>query len=55
MAHRLELDNAMAGGFAGRFKVNRETIFATEGYASKSSANNRKALAFLADAAARAC
>ena len=54
MTHRLELKE-MADAFRPRFKVDRETVVATEGGASKSSAHNRKALAVPIDAVARAC
>ncbi|WP_099866014.1 YegP family protein [Pararhizobium haloflavum] len=40
MAHKFEIYRDKAGEFRVRFKYNSETIFATEGYASKSSAKN---------------
>ena len=38
MAHKFEIYKDKAGEFRVRFKYNSETIFATEGYASKSGA-----------------
>jgi uncharacterized protein YegP (UPF0339 family) len=38
MAHKFEIHKDKAGEFRVRFKYNSETIFSTEGYASKSSA-----------------
>ena len=40
MAHKFEIYKDKAGEFRARFKYNSEVIFATEGYASKSSAEN---------------
>ena len=40
MAHKFEIYKDKAGGFRVRFKYNSETIFSTEGYASKASAKN---------------
>ena len=40
MAHRFEIHKDKAGEFRVRFKYNSETIFSTEGYASKASALN---------------
>ncbi len=40
MAHKFEIYKDKAGEFRVRFKYNSETIFATEGYSSKSSAQN---------------
>lgn len=40
MAHKFEIYKDKAGEFRVRFKYNSEVIFATEGYASKSSAQN---------------
>ncbi len=40
MAHKFEIYKDKAGEFRVRFKFNAETIFSTEGYASKSSAKN---------------
>ena len=38
MAHKFEIYKDKAGEFRVRFKYNSETIFSTEGYASKASA-----------------
>jgi len=40
MAHKFEIHKDKAGEFRVRFKYNAETIFSTEGYASKASALN---------------
>lgn len=40
MAHKFEIHKDKKGEFRVRFKYNAETIFQTEGYASKSSALN---------------
>ena len=40
MAHKFEIHKDKAGEFRVRFKYNSETIFSTEGYASKASAQN---------------
>ena len=40
MAHKFEIYKDKAGEFRVRFKYNSETIFSTEGYASKASAQN---------------
>lgn len=40
MAHKFEIYKDKAGEYRVRFKYNAETIFATEGYSSKSSAQN---------------
>jgi uncharacterized protein YegP (UPF0339 family) len=40
MAHRFEIWKDKAGGFRVRFKYNSETLFSTEGYSSKASAQN---------------
>lgn len=40
MAHAFEIYKDKAGEFRVRFKYNGETIFSTEGYKSKSSAQN---------------
>ena len=40
MAHKFEIYKDKAGEFRVRFKYNSETIFSTEGYSSKSSAQN---------------
>lgn len=40
MAHKFEIYKDKAGEFRVRFKYNNEVIFATEGYKSKSSAQN---------------
>lgn len=40
MAHKFEIYKDKAGEFRVRFKYNNETIFSTEGYASKASAKN---------------
>lgn len=40
MAHRFEIRKNKAGEFVAYFLYNAETIFWTEGYASKSSAKN---------------
>ncbi|WP_453977053.1 YegP family protein [Brevundimonas sp. Marseille-Q4549] len=38
MAHKFEIYKDKAGEFRVRFKHNSETMFSTEGYASKASA-----------------
>ena len=38
MAHKFEIHKDKAGEFRVRFKYNSETMFSTEGYASKASA-----------------
>ena len=40
MAHHFEIYKDKAGEFRVRFKYNSETMFSTEGYASKASAKN---------------
>lgn len=40
MAHRFEIWRDKAGEFRVRFKYNAETMFSTEGYSSKASAQN---------------
>jgi len=40
MAHKFEIYKDKAGEYRVRFKYNAEVIFATEGYASKASAQN---------------
>ncbi|MBS0482729.1 MAG: YegP family protein [Proteobacteria bacterium] len=40
MAHKFEIYKDKAGEFRVRFKYNSEIMFATEGYASKASAEN---------------
>ena len=40
MAHTFEIHKDKAGEFRVRFKYNSETMFSTEGYASKASAVN---------------
>ena len=40
MAHKFEIFKDKAGEFRVRFKYNSETIFSTEGYSSKASAQN---------------
>ena len=40
MAHSFEIYRDKAGEFRVRFKYNSETIFSTEGYASKASTKN---------------
>ena len=40
MAHRFEIWKDKAGGFRVRVKYNSETLFSTEGYSSKASAQN---------------
>jgi len=40
MAHKFEIYKDKAGEFRVRFKYNAETMFSTEGYASKASALN---------------
>ena len=40
MAHKFEIYKDKKGEFRVRFKYNSETIFASEGYSSKSSALN---------------
>ena len=40
MAHKFEITKDKAGEFRVKFKYNAETIFSTEGYSSKASAQN---------------
>lgn len=40
MAHKFEIWKDKKGEFRVRFKYNSETMFTTEGYASKASAQN---------------
>lgn len=40
MAHKFEIVKDKAGEYRVRFKYNSETIFSTEGYSSKASAQN---------------
>jgi uncharacterized protein YegP (UPF0339 family) len=40
MAHTFEITMDKAGEYRVRFKYNSETMFSTEGYASKASAQN---------------
>ena len=40
MAHKFEIYKDKAGEFRVRFKYNSETMFSTEGYNSKASAQN---------------
>jgi uncharacterized protein YegP (UPF0339 family) len=40
VAHKFEIYKDKAGEFRVRFKYNSETMFSTEGYASKSSAKD---------------
>ena len=40
MSHHFEIYKDKAGEFRVRFKYNSETMFSTEGYASKASAKN---------------
>lgn len=40
MAHTFEIYKDKVGEFRVRFKYNSETMFSTEGYASKASAKN---------------
>lgn len=40
MAHQFEIYKDKAGEYRVRFKYNSETMFSTEGYASKASAQN---------------
>lgn len=40
MAHKFEIYKDKAGELRVRFKYNSEVMFATEGYASKASAEN---------------
>ncbi|MFM7349977.1 MAG: YegP family protein [Erythrobacter sp.] len=40
MAHHFEIYKDKAGEYRVRFKYNSETMFSTEGYASKASAQN---------------
>lgn len=40
MAHKFEITKDKAGEFRVKFKYNAETIFSTEGYTSKASAQN---------------
>jgi len=40
VAHKFEIYKDKAGEFRVRFKYNSETIFSTEGYSSKASAQN---------------
>lgn len=40
MAHKFEIYKDKAGEYRVKFKHNSETMFSTEGYASKASAQN---------------
>jgi len=40
MAHKFEIYKDKAGEYRVKFKYNAETIFSTEGYSSKASAQN---------------
>jgi uncharacterized protein YegP (UPF0339 family) len=40
MAHKFEIYKDKAGEYRVRFKYNGETIFSTEGYTAKASAQN---------------
>ena len=40
MAHKFVIEKNKAGEFVAKFKYNSETIFWTEGYSSKASAQN---------------
>ncbi len=40
MAHKFEIYKDKAGEFRVRFKYNSETMFSTEGYSNKSSAQD---------------
>ena len=40
MAHRFVIEQNKSGEYVAKFKYNNETIFWTEGYASRSSAQN---------------
>lgn len=40
MAHTFEIYKDKAGEYRVRFKYNSETLFSTEGYSSKASAQN---------------
>lgn len=40
MAHKFEIYKDKAGEYRVRFKYNSETMFSTEGYKTKSSAQN---------------
>ena len=40
MAHSFEISKDKAGEYRVKFKYNSETIFSTEGYSSKASAQN---------------
>ena len=40
MAHKFEIYKDKAGEFRVRFKYNSEVMFSTEGYSSKSAAEN---------------
>ena len=40
MAHHFEIYKDKAGEYRVRFKYNSETMFSTEGYSSKASAQN---------------
>jgi uncharacterized protein len=40
MAHKFEIYKDKAGEYRVRFKYNSETMFSTEGYSSKTSAQN---------------
>ena len=40
MAHHFVIEKNKAGEFVAKFKYNSEVMFATEGYASKASAQN---------------
>lgn len=40
MAHKFEITKDKAGEYRVKFKYNSETMFTTEGYSSKASAQN---------------
>ncbi len=40
MAHRFVIEQNKAGDYVAKFKYNAETIFWTEGYSSRSGAQN---------------
>lgn len=40
MAHHFEISKDKAGEYRVKFKYNSETMFSTEGYSSKASAQN---------------
>jgi uncharacterized protein YegP (UPF0339 family) len=40
MAHRFVIEQNKSGEYVAKFKYNAETIFWTEGYSSRSSAQN---------------